>query len=320
MPADTFYHRMVQPACLLFITPFVNELKDSWEFAAVPLHFLQQGWPMWLWGMTIAIATLLRVPMNALLTWQGDWLIVILLAMATACAVCMLVWPDSPAAVVVGVAAGHCVDTTQVQASLCYRWSADGSSERRKSALRLMAFSATLGYSTGALMGGGLYESAGYTGCAVLQLCNCGSLTVVTASLPVVHASFLEWWHGDFAVTAVAAASEHAKSKAPTFSAPSPAAPQLTLRGTTGPLLLPVSLVLLCDGLNVGAYVTEWALFAVYFKQVHDWSSTLTGAAQMAGDLLAAGILALTTTTAWSRLLGAGTYSGAPYHLWNARA
>ena len=36
----------------------------------------------------------------------------------------------------------------------------------------------------------------------------------------------------------------------------------------------------------------EGALFAVYFKDAFAWSSTLTGAAQMAGDLLAAAVLA----------------------------
>ena len=43
---------------------------------------------------------------------------------------------------------------------------------------------------------------------------------------------------------------------------------------------------------------------------MYDWSSTLTGAAQMAGDLLAAAVLAVTTTAAWTRLLGKQTAPG----------
>ena len=39
--------------------------------------------------------------------------------------------------------------------------------------------------------------------------------------------------------------------------------------------------VLACDGLNIFSYVTEWALFAVYYKTVFNWSSALTGEAQI---------------------------------------
>jgi hypothetical protein len=83
----------------------------------------------------------------------------------------------------------------------------------------------------------------------------------------------------------------------------SPHTPPLSLRSSTGCLFLPVSIIWLCDGANIFIYICEWSLFAVYFSQRFDWSSTLTGAAQSAGDLLAAGILALTTTTLWSHLL-----------------
>ena len=67
--------------------------------------------------------------------------------------------------------------------------------------------------------------------------------------------------------------------------------------------MLPVSVVWLCDGLNITCYICEWSLFAVYFADAFAWRSTLTGAAQMAGDLLAAAALALTTTPQWARML-----------------
>eukprot|EP01047_Picozoa_sp_COSAG01_P025177 COSAG01_NODE_1579_length_9829_cov_17.910997_3_plen_147_part_00 len=49
------WQQQLQGTTLLFLVPFLNEVKDSWEFAAVPLHFLAQGWPIWLWGATIAV-------------------------------------------------------------------------------------------------------------------------------------------------------------------------------------------------------------------------------------------------------------------------
>ena len=60
-----------QGIALLFLMPYLNEIKDSWEFAAVPLHFLAQGWPLSMWGLTISLATLCRLPIHGLVTWQG---------------------------------------------------------------------------------------------------------------------------------------------------------------------------------------------------------------------------------------------------------
>jgi hypothetical protein len=50
------WQQQLQGTTLLFLVPFLNEVKDSWEFAAVPLHFLAQEWPIWLWGATIAMS------------------------------------------------------------------------------------------------------------------------------------------------------------------------------------------------------------------------------------------------------------------------
>lgn len=147
----------LQKAALCFAVPFLSELKISWVFAAAPLHFQHNGWPLWSFGTTISAATLSRVAMNACLTVIGDWAIAPALALATVGAAGMLVAPHNIAACVVGIAAGHVTDTAQVQASLCYQWRA-GDMAAQKRALRLQAFSATSGYSSGAVIGGALYE------------------------------------------------------------------------------------------------------------------------------------------------------------------
>ena len=154
----------LEAAALSFVVPFLSELKISWAFAAAPLHFQQQGWPLVGFGATIGLATLCRIPVNALLTTAGDYLIAPVMLLATVGAGAMLAAPHSLAAVVVGVAAGHVTDTAQVQASLCYRWRI-GEPAAQKRALRLQAFSATFGYSTGALLGGALYEHGGFEVC-----------------------------------------------------------------------------------------------------------------------------------------------------------
>jgi hypothetical protein len=55
-----------------------------------------------------------------------------------------------------------------------------------------------------------------------------------------------------------------------------------------------------------------------YYKQVFEWSSTLTGAAQMSGDILAAVILALTTTKCWAGRMhkkGGGRVAAIPWEI-----
>ncbi len=288
-------------AALLFLMPYLNEIKDSWEFAAVPLHFLAQGWPLSMWGLTISLATLCRLPIQALVTWQGEWLMAPLLTLASGCAAYMLINPLDLHAVMLGVAAGHCMDTCQAEHSLCYRWcdSSEADEGQRKRRFRWQAFSATAGYSTGALFGGTTYELGGYQACAVLQVFLCATLAVLMFSLPVAHDSFRTRKQAAGVADPAEAAVDPAGTAAGLTSV-SAVTCERTLRNTTGRFYLPVSLVLACDGLNIFSYVTEWALFAVYYKTVFDWSSTLTGAAQMAGDLFAAGILALTTTKCWA--------------------
>jgi hypothetical protein len=320
----------LQAAAICFLIPFLSELKISWAFAAAPLHFQASGWPLTAFGATISLATLTRILMNAALTATGDWLIAPFLAVATIGAAFMLATPDNLTAAIVGIAAGHITDTAQVQASLCYLWRI-GDPASQKRALRLQAFSATFGYSSGALLGGALYEHGGFGACAILQLAILSTLSVLAAMLPVVHAAFQERClrgsrppsrPGAQAATADSPSScaadgtgSAAIAEKPSGAPPTDTAADSdrthTIRSTNSTwLLLPVSLVWLCDGLNICSYICEWSLFAIYFKDAFAWSSTLTGAAQMAGDLLAAAILALTTTRLWARLLVAQT-SGA---------
>lgn len=270
-----------QGFALLFVVPYLNEIKDSWEFAAVPLHFLAQGWPLSMWGLTISLATLCRLPIHALVTWQGEWLMAPLLTLASGCAAYMLANPLKLHAVMLGVGAGHCMDTCQAEHSLCYRWcdASQADDDRRKRRFRWQAFSATAGYSTGALFGGTTYELGGFEACAILQFSLCCSLAMLMFSLPVVHDSFRTrkqgrerahaHGHKDTAAAAVLATAGGAHGAIGSVK---------TLYNTTGRFFLPVSLVLMCDGFNIFSYVTEWSLFAVYYKTVFDWSSTLTGA------------------------------------------
>jgi hypothetical protein len=67
---------------------------------------------------------------------------------------------------------------------------------RRQRRLRWQAFSATAGYSSGALCGGAVYELGGFRACAALQLGLCCSLAALLALLPTTHESWSAWLQG----------------------------------------------------------------------------------------------------------------------------
>ena len=52
-----------------------------------------------------------------------------------------------------------------------------------------------------------------------------------------------------------------------------------------------IIVVLMFHYFNLFTYATEWALYAVFFREQYNWSSTWIGAGQMSGDLLAASVL-----------------------------
>ena len=302
----------IQSLALCCLIPYLSELKISWAFAAVPLHFQDNGWPLLGFGTTIGIATLGRIPMNWLLTVAGDWVIVIVLAFACVGAVLMFRSPNDLLACIIGIAVGHVTDTAQVQASLCYRWKAD-QPEAQQRALRIQAISATFGYSSGALVGGALFEYFGFYGCALLQLCILSVMTLTTGLIPVVHASFRErFCPAARMVSSRRDALGAAPQPSPGFAAAVAETDRSIISTTTSHCLhLPAIIIWLCDGANIMAYITEWTLFAVFFHDEYQWSSTLTGAAQMAGDLIAALILGVTATRLWARLLRSRQAGGA---------
>ena len=274
MPADGWRRRTEQVVIVYFI-PFLSELKIAWAFAAVPLHFLEMTWPIWGFGTVIAAGTIARVPMNALLTWRGDWLIAPILALAAGGATCMLASPTSVAAVVIGTVCGHVTDTVQAQSSLCYRIFLDDAIAQKRG-LRLQAFSATFGYSAGALLGGALYEHGGFIGCSILQVVLLGTMAMLACGLPAVHDSFRSSMQGSSSSSShLATVTRDDGLATPTASAPAANAPAvdappvlaLSLSATTDCLYFPATAILLCDGLNIYCYISEWSLFALYFKQ-----------------------------------------------------
>ena len=66
----------------------------------------------------------------------------------------------------------------------------------------------------------------------------------------------------------------------------------------------PVAVVMTAAGtnINIAVYSLEWCLYALYFLLAYGWSGAWCGFAQMVGDLLGAGVLALSTMACVRRI------------------
>ena len=66
----------------------------------------------------------------------------------------------------------------------------------------------------------------------------------------------------------------------------------------------PVAVVMTAAGTNIdiAVYSLEWCLYALYFGLAYGWSGAWCGFAQMVGDLLGAGVLALSTMACLRRI------------------
>ena len=172
-----------------------------------------------------------------------------------------------------------------------------------QAALRIFTASETLGYALATLFGGIVMEfGGGWRSCAWVQLAWLSLQCIVFLTSPTVHDDFRKCF-----IEGEKEAEEEEEQKEKVSSAHVDA-PQLTIDSTTIVLVNGIEMemsdkelflyiktdlfVLLCaHSINVLAYSIEFALFAVYFKQIFQWSSSWTGAAQMSGDLLAACVL-----------------------------
>lgn len=267
----------LQSAVLVFVIPFLDVMKMAYVYTAVPLHFLDSDWPLWQLGLLISGAYIPRVPISGMIARIGDWVCAPVTLLASAASFAMAVFPDRRLAVIVGVTATSASVMIQAHKGLCYSRFGSSSAQQTR-VLRVFTIFDVLGYSLGAMLGGVLYDSGGFSTCALFQLAIVVTQSTLTFALPVVWTSFAQWFAG-------------APRQQTRVELPAAVLCQEPQQGVCDSASAASWWVLGACFVNCLVYVIEWSLYAVYFRQVYDWSGTWTGTAQMAGDLVAAVVL-----------------------------
>jgi uncharacterized membrane protein len=179
-----------------------------------------------------------------------------------------------------------------------------GSLELHNQALRVLTMSEVCGYASATFIGGVLYEVGGWVTCVWWMLAMQAIQIVGLASMAVVREDFRVWWtssgssklatHTTAAeiqvVVSVEAETETEAKKTKRGAVEKNTAKdedRLAMYSIRGPF----AWVIIVHFLNVSAYTVEWALYAVLFKELYQWTSSWIGLSQMAGDLIAASVI-----------------------------
>ena len=282
-----------QSITMLVVMPFINISSFLWCYTALPLHFVDSGWPLWQLGMLLTLCYIPRLLATALFKYIGDWLCVLISAVAVASSSVVIVRPDSIVAVWVAICCICPSICPTAYRSFAYDEFLGSGEWQMQRALRIFTLADTAGYASAPFIGGALYDLGGLRACAVWSVFATGAGVLLPLTIKPWRRSFAKSCHRvSAAPTAHQACTEtspvpHAPST--TKMSPTPTNGLAAARDGAAPKLRPVSVLATMGAAyaNICVYGVEWCLYALYFRNVHGWSGTWTGFAQMGGDLLA---------------------------------
>lgn len=321
----------LESVILLCVLPFSNICGFLWCYTALPLAFVDNGWPLWQLSVMLTAIYAPRVLVTIISKRVGDWVCAPLAGVAALLNMLMLIWPGSIAVVWCATSATCASQCPTAYRSLLYaRFSASGKWQTQR-ASRIFTLADTLGYACAPFVGGLLYDGGGLRLCAVFACATSVMGTVLPFSLTVFRRSLVR--AGRSAVASAAGIGERAAIEiAPVAQADSPvrgsggrvAPTQKSSRNALDPRssatresfeavgaakamptgdacsrggpCVPVGVVMIAVFANICAYGVEWCLYALYFRLEYGWSGAWCGFAQMVGDLLGASVLGLSTT------------------------
>ena len=130
---------------------------------ALPLHFVDSGWPLWQLSLLLTLIYVPRVAMTLITRRAGDWICVPISAIATALNVVMLLHPTSLAAVWLAVSVTCASLNPPAYRSLVYSHFRASGEPQVQRALRIFTLSDTLGYACASFVGGLLYDNGAHT-------------------------------------------------------------------------------------------------------------------------------------------------------------
>jgi hypothetical protein len=269
-PRRTLQYRYTN-VCLLFLLPFIDGIRIGYLYAALPIHYLDMGWPLWSFGVSLCGIFLWRaLGMNGIFLVFGHWTVAPLEVLNVCLSIPMAIWWDNHICVSMGLFASVSAFFTDAYQGFVFDMFGDESDRLRAS--RSVTLSQTIGYAVSPFIGGLLFDAGGWKLSAEFQLVLLSVDLFMLLTNSVVWAKFKLWLQPKV--------QESKTSQA--------------LGGIPAHIRLPSILIALTAGVNIFGYNVEWVTFAVYFRQVFGWESpALAGAAQMSGDIVAAVILVL---------------------------
>ena len=298
---------------LLGALPFSNICGFLWTYTALPLHFVDSGWPLWQLATLLTLCYIPRLCTTAAYSHFGDWLCVPNAVLACALNINMACHPNSLAAVVLAVSAMCAAQSPTAYRSLIYARFHESGTWQLQRAMRIFTLCDTVGYASAPFIGGILYDNGGMRSCAIFASAMFLTCSVLPLTLGVLRLSFARTWKRRPPSAAAPGPTDTeidgARSLAMVetdMGAPEVAGPEASPAGMAvhpsepraGAPFAPVAVIMLAVFSNICIYAVEWCLYALYFRTVYDWSGTGMGLAQMVGDLLAGAALGLSTMRA----------------------
>jgi hypothetical protein len=291
---------------LLMLLPALNMLMVSATYSYLPVHFLDMKWSLTLLGVLLMIGNGARLIISTLVTKYGDWVMIMFLIAPMISYIFVFIRPTSEILpTFFTMVMIHAANTIlSLNGLIQQRYGKNESAH--KTSLRICTVAETFGYASGTFIGGLLYEYGGWTVCCIFSFVTVVLQIFIMAAVPTFRNNF----YRNFCtknIKTVTIQDEAGEENRDSDGGDDDGS--VIVRGVVvSPEQIMHSIkwyILVILGfhlMNLMTYGTEWALFAVFFRQEYNWSSGWTGAGQMTGDLLAAFILFLSVAFGTSRI------------------
>lgn len=313
---------------LIFVLPFSVMMCSGYIYSANSLYFREKDWTMWHLGLSTLTGFGTRAfVVNKLIAAHGTWVAVPVVSVNLVLSTPALLYPENEICVLVQLYAIQGLMCWLAMDGLCFaRFS--HSKELLKRASRIQNLCVTTGYGMSPFVGGLLYDIGNWYAISIFNIILTSIILVLFCIQPPLHQSFESWRqkpaqveqvsHFDGAIPIVvpdkhlevAPRSSVLKRMSSVMIDWSSAKVKY---GLFSPKLqrTPAKYLALAQFANCAAYMVEWMLFAIYFREQYGWNeATWAGVAQMSGDLAGAAMLVAnshfkkraeaSTTAAWN--------------------
>lgn len=272
---------------LILVLPWVTEFIWGFSYSSIALYYRSQGWPIVRLSVVVMVGNFIRpFFVNGLISRFGAWVAAPLSVVALILVFPAVIWTESEIVIAIELATMFMFFLELSLQTICFSQFSH-SKDLLQRASRIQTLSLTTGYALSPFVGGVGYDLAGWKGCALMHLAAQSILTIGYCTSPYVWKDFNRWKAGPSlenqdSVTQVIQ-PEQKRKKVTGIAAAFP------IMAIPGSIRLPVFMVALAVATCAYSYKVEWATYALYFREEHNWTqATWAGVCQMSGDVVGA--------------------------------